>query len=153
MASESILESVPSPATSPALARALPYVKYGASIILSSSLVVFRACFTTLRFIARIVTHPIVFLSPFPLLLYILAPIIVFVQILLDVAVYSPYRAVVYMADAFHPAYVFLGVACIVGALVGLSGRLTVLGITYLFPPPPRPLLRDAPEEKPRRIS
>jgi len=35
-----------------------------------------------------------------------------------------PYRIVLASLDLFYPVYVFCGVACITGTLVGLSGRL-----------------------------
>ncbi|KAJ7478972.1 hypothetical protein FB451DRAFT_1240277 [Mycena latifolia] len=149
----SILETASSPANSPALARALPYVKSGASVIISSSLAISRASFAALAFIAKVVAHPLVFLSPFPFLLYILAPVIVFVQLFLDVTVYTPYRFIVYLSDAFYPAYIFLGVACITGALMGLSGRLAVLGVVYVLPPAPSPTPLDSQQKKSKRIS
>ncbi|KAJ7739473.1 hypothetical protein DFH07DRAFT_840249 [Mycena maculata] len=151
----SILPSAVPPPDAPALARALPYVFSGASLVFSSLVALLRASFALLAFIAKVIAHPIVILSPFPVLLYIAAPIIVFCQISLEVLVYSPYRAIVYISDAFYPAYVFLGVACIAGALVGLSGRLAVLAMLYVASPqsPSPRLLADAHEEqKPHRI-
>ncbi|KAJ7458978.1 hypothetical protein FB451DRAFT_1273003 [Mycena latifolia] len=148
-----ILETASSAGNSPALARALPYIKAGASVIISSSLAIFRASFAALAFITKVVAHPLVFLSPFPFVLYILAPVIVFVHLFLDTAVYKPYRVIVYLSDALYPAYIFLGVACIAGALMGLSGRLAVLGVVYVLPPAPSPISVDSQEEKSKRIS
>ncbi|KAJ7441487.1 hypothetical protein B0H11DRAFT_503388 [Mycena galericulata] len=151
----SALPAVVQPPDSPALVRALPYLASGISIIFSSVLALFRATLAVLSFIAKVIAHPIVFLSPFPVLLYIATPLIVFVQILLEVVVYSPYRAVLFVSNVFYPAYVFVGVACITGAVLGLSGRLAVLGVLYAFNGPaqsPPQRLVDAREEKLRRI-
>ncbi|KAJ7113389.1 hypothetical protein C8R44DRAFT_710600 [Mycena epipterygia] len=148
----SVLQSVVSSTDSPALARALPYAKSAVSLTISSFSAIFRTIFAALAFLAKIAAHPIVFLSPFPLLLYILAPVIVFIHLFLDIAVYTPYRAILYVSDAFYPAYVFLGVACITGALVGLSGRLAVLAILYLVPPTTPQISVDSRGEKMRRI-
>jgi hypothetical protein len=152
----SVVQSAVSPTDSAAFARAFPYAKSAASLVLSSSIALSRAIFAALAFTAKIIAHPIVFLSPFPVLLYILAPAIVLVQIILEVIVYSPYRAILYLSDAFYPAYVFLGVACITGALLGFGGRLAVLSAIYLFspppPPPPPPVTMISAEEEKRRI-
>ncbi|KAJ7023148.1 hypothetical protein C8F04DRAFT_1401852 [Mycena alexandri] len=136
-------------ANPPALARALPYAQSIVYFTFSSVVSLSRAIFSALAFvILQIIAHP------FPLLLYILAPVLVFVQIFLDVFVYFPYHAIVYLADAFYPVYVLLGVACVTGTLIGLSGRIAVLGATHvlLAPPSSSRLLADAPEEKPRRV-
>ncbi|KAJ7433706.1 hypothetical protein B0H11DRAFT_1758718, partial [Mycena galericulata] len=151
----SALPAVVPPPDSPALVRALPYLTSGIYLIFSSMLALFRATLAVLSFVAKVIAHPIVFLSPFPVLLYIAAPIIVFVQLILEVVMYSPYRAILFVSDVFYPAYVFVGVACITGAVLGLSGRLAVLGVLYAFNGPaqsPPPILVDAHGEKPRRI-
>ncbi|KAJ7664989.1 hypothetical protein B0H17DRAFT_873415, partial [Mycena rosella] len=88
---------------------------------------------TALVFLLKVLANLIAFLSPFPILLYILAPLIVSTQLLRELAVYAPSRTLLYAADAVYPAYVFFGVACITGALIGLSGRLTVLGVLYVL--------------------
>ncbi|KAJ7608517.1 hypothetical protein DFH06DRAFT_1248249 [Mycena polygramma] len=148
----SILETaVPATAT-PALARALPYAQSATSFLISAFATLARAILASLAFAGRIVAHPVAILSPFPVLLYILSPAIVFVQIVLEAFVYSPYRLIVYLSDAFYPIYVFLGVACITGALLGLSGRGVVWVLLLLVPPPSSPQLVDAEEKKPRRI-
>ncbi|KAJ7073381.1 hypothetical protein B0H15DRAFT_806766 [Mycena belliarum] len=132
-----ILETASSPTSSPALVQALPYATYGASFVVSSALTLIRVVYVALAFVAKAVAHPLILLSPFPLLLYVLAPVIVFVQISLDVVWFTPYHAILYLSDAFYPAYVFVGVACITGGLLGISGRLTVLGLNSLLAPPP----------------
>ncbi|KAJ7658438.1 hypothetical protein B0H17DRAFT_1011664 [Mycena rosella] len=147
-----ILETGVPPTDTPALIRALPYVQSGATLIFSASQAALRTTFTAVLFLLKLLANPITFLSPFPILLYILAPLVVFVQLLLEIAVYAPTRTIAYAVDAIYPAYVFLGVACITGALIGLSGRLTVLGVLYVLPPTPPQLVVEVHEEKPRRI-
>ncbi|KAJ7851805.1 hypothetical protein B0H14DRAFT_819030 [Mycena olivaceomarginata] len=99
----SILQSAVQATDAPALARALPYVKSAAVLILSSALSLSRAIFSAVAFAGKIAAHPIVFLSPFPVLLYILAPVIIFVQLFLEITVYSPYRAILWLSDALYP--------------------------------------------------
>ncbi|KAF7341526.1 hypothetical protein MVEN_01890100 [Mycena venus] len=135
-----------------AFSRVLPIVNFTASLIISSALGLVRAVIGAVSFAGKIIAHPIVFLSPFPVLLYILAPVIVFIQIFLEIFVYTPSRAIIYLSDAFYPAYVFLGVACITGGLLGLVGRLTVNGVVYIITPPPSALPSETEEEKPLRI-
>ncbi|KAJ7101368.1 hypothetical protein B0H15DRAFT_409933 [Mycena belliarum] len=140
--------TVSPPTFSPPLLRALPYAKYAVSALAVSSLALFHASFTALATLTR----PLAFLSPLPFLLYVLAPAIVFVQIFVEVGVYNPYRAVVFLLDTLYPVYVCIGVACITGALLGLGGRLTVLGLVSVLapshPPPTRNrVLRDPLEE------
>lgn len=62
--------------------------------------------------------------APLPFLRYILSPLIVFCQILLGLFFIVPYQAIVNFFVAIQPVYVFCGVACITGAVVGLGGRL-----------------------------
>ena len=131
----------PPPTASPALAVALPYVKSGASILLSLLATAPRAAYAAVAFVTTVALRPLalVILAPLPALLYILSPAIVALQIFLSVLVYTPWRVAAFLTDAFYPAYVFLGVACITGALLGLSGRLAVLCTLALVPSsPPR---------------
>lgn len=58
-----------------------------------------------------------------PLILYILSPIIVFGQIILGLFFVIPYHILVDFFVAVQPFYVFCGIACITGAVVGLGGR------------------------------
>ncbi|KAF8142958.1 hypothetical protein K438DRAFT_1518237, partial [Mycena galopus ATCC 62051] len=76
-------------------------------------------------FLFSILAQPLVSLFPFPVavLLYILAPALVILQLFLEITVFSPYRAIVFASDAIYPVYVFLGIACITGALLGWVGR------------------------------
>ncbi|KAJ6534354.1 hypothetical protein B0H19DRAFT_1185841 [Mycena capillaripes] len=146
----SIVETAVSSTDTPGLTLALPYVKATASFILSSCLALTRFLLAALASIGRAAGHPLVIFSPFPVLLYILAPVVAFVQLVLEISVYTPYRVIVFLSDAFYPVYVFLGVACISGALLGLSGRLAVLGALQILAPQPPSPVEYAQKEKPR---
>jgi len=69
-------------------------------------------------------SRPLLFLSPLPILLYILAPFTVFFDIVTTVFVSAPYKTLTYILDAIYPLYVFCGVACIIGCLLGIAGRV-----------------------------
>ncbi|KAF7344036.1 hypothetical protein MVEN_01693100 [Mycena venus] len=154
----SILQTAVPPSDSPeaALARAFPYLKASTTLFL-------RTVIVCVALVGSIVLHPlfIVFLSPLPvlarILLYILSPLHLFVKIFLDIVLYTPYRTIAYLSDVFYPAYVFFGVACVTGMMLGLVGRFVVLGVVDAveFPPAPPVILVDADalERKPLRIS
>lgn len=57
---------------------------------------------------------------------------IVFVQVLFDVLVLTPYNSVIYLVDAIYPLYVFCGVACITGVILGVLARQLVFWLTEL---------------------
>jgi hypothetical protein len=67
---------------------------------------------------------PILAIIPIPI--YLLSPFIISSQILLDLFVVLPYRAVSYISQALYPIYAFLGVACLSGALIGFGARQLV---------------------------
>jgi hypothetical protein len=50
--------------------------------------------------------------------------VIVFLDIVAAIFIRAPYNSVVYFLDAMFPLYVFCGVACITGGLMGLVGRI-----------------------------
>lgn len=66
----------------------------------------------------------IIVTAPLPFILYVLSPILVFGQIVLGGLFILPYNAIVDLFVALQPFYVFCGVACISGAIVGIGGRL-----------------------------
>jgi len=68
-------------------------------------------------------TRPVLF--PIPILAYAFAPFTVLAQILFEIFVATPYYVVVYLLDLFYPVYVFCGIACIVGASIGLVARIS----------------------------
>ncbi|KAF9459509.1 hypothetical protein BDZ94DRAFT_892841 [Collybia nuda] len=104
----------------PGLQQAIPYLLSAGSAILSGISVVSRF------FVALLstTTRSILFFSPLPILLYVLAPVIVFFELVVDTFIRLPLGVTMYLLDAFYPVYVFCGVACIVGGLMGLFGRL-----------------------------
>ena len=106
--------------TSPPISSILPLVSTAFSTSLSGlSHVVwlFNAIFFSLL-------YPILAIIPIPI--YLLSPVIITSQILLDLFVVLPYRAVVYVSQALYPLYAFLGVACLSGAIIGFGGRQIV---------------------------
>lgn len=61
------------------------------------------------------------FISP---LAYLLAPVMTFVSIVFSITIRTPYTFVSWLLDAVFPLYVFCGVACITGGLLGFGGRI-----------------------------
>jgi len=57
------------------------------------------------------------------LLTYIFAPVIAFSSILYAIAVETPLSLLKWSLEALFPLYVFCGVACITGGLLGFCGR------------------------------
>jgi polyferredoxin len=106
--------------TSPGLQQLLPYVISGGSVLFSGILLVFRS----LIHLVSASSRSILIFSPLPVALYLLAPAFVFLQVTTDLFMVLPYRIVLAFLDVVFPLYVFCGVACITGALVGFSGRL-----------------------------
>ncbi|KAK1233055.1 hypothetical protein PQX77_003782 [Marasmius sp. AFHP31] len=100
------------------LAQALTFLPVLGAFLWKSTLYILQ---TLVYYPLSILRIPV--LAPFAILLYVFAPAIVFVQVILDVVVFIPYRACVYFVDALYPLYVFCGVACITGVLIGGLGR------------------------------
>ena len=73
-------------------------------------------------------------LYPLPVISYIIAPITIFIDVVLTIFIRVPYRTFLYVADAFYPVYVLLGVACITGCLFGYCGRILTRFLLNLFP-------------------
>ncbi|KAH9847507.1 hypothetical protein C2E23DRAFT_848165 [Lenzites betulinus] len=70
---------------------------------------------------------------------YVLSPVIVFVQVLLEVFLFSPYAIITSVVRNIYPIYVFVGVACIFSALLGYVARMISRGLTYAVFTPRRP--------------
>lgn len=102
-----------------AIQRAYPHLKAALSFLLASSLALYRL----LVALAFKISKPILLLSPVPIALYILSPIFTLCSVLFDILVLMPFKTAVYLLDALYPLYVFCGVACITGCLLGLGGR------------------------------
>jgi hypothetical protein len=60
------------------------------------------------------------------IVLYLLSPILVSSQVLLNLFVLGPYRGIAYLAQALYPIYAFLGAACLSGVIIGLGARYIV---------------------------
>jgi hypothetical protein len=75
----------------------------------------------------------ILILSPIPIILYAFAPVLVFLQLAFSVLVLLPYHTVLYLVDVLYPLYVFFGMACTAGALIGLSGRILAAILTAVI--------------------
>lgn len=74
---------------------------------------------------------------PIPALAYLFAPLTVFLSYLAVIFIISPWSTLVYLLDVLHPLYVFFGVACLTGMLLGLLARyLAGVLIVTLDPPP-----------------
>ncbi|KDQ52941.1 hypothetical protein JAAARDRAFT_39658 [Jaapia argillacea MUCL 33604] len=90
------------------------------------------------------------FLSPvsflFKPLLYILSPLTTLIAIIGDTFVFIPYEIIVGVAGWVYPLYVFVGVACLVGAVVGFGGRVVGGGLVSGF----LEATRRAPKRLPR---
>ena len=71
-------------------------------------------------------------LSPLPLFLYVLAPFLVFSATLIDLLVWSPLRIITNILTVLYPVYVFVGVALISGAILGVSGRFLTRALTTI---------------------
>jgi hypothetical protein len=62
-------------------------------------------------------------------LTYILAPFFTFAAVFFSITLGTPWKFLVWLLEALFPLYVFCGVACITGALVGFGGRVVCLSI------------------------
>lgn len=117
---------------SPPIAAALNYFPLVASVAVQTIRSFFQLTSWLVR--ATLSYSGLVVLSPLASVLsaslYILAPVIVFSQVLLDIFVFTPYDLVVYFVDAMYPVYVFCGVACITGVIIGGFARWLVSWIT-----------------------
>ncbi|KXN85219.1 hypothetical protein AN958_11494 [Leucoagaricus sp. SymC.cos] len=62
-------------------------------------------------------------------LTYILAPFFSFGAILFSITLGAPYQFLTWLLEALFPLYVFCGVACITGGLLGFGGRVMTMSI------------------------
>jgi hypothetical protein len=153
----------PSPVqTAPPISQLLPLLSNAIKFTHSAALF-FLDAVTQLTYPVRIIA-----VSPLPLLLNILSPVIIFGNILLDTLFLTPLYILSSILGALYPVYVFLGVACISALLLAVIGRVLsqALVAAVLDPHSYRPphLLttqleqwRRSPESKPsggkRRVS
>ncbi|KAG2144046.1 hypothetical protein BD769DRAFT_1747975 [Suillus cothurnatus] len=92
---------------------------------------ILRATFSLLRtFLSQASRIVIVLASPLlilvPLISRLLAPVILIFHIILDATVYTPYTIASNVAATLYPLYMFCGVACIFGVVLGFLGRFLV---------------------------
>ena len=97
--------------TSP-ISRIFPYISSG----FSATKYAFSLIASLFNFLLR--------LSPLPIVLYVIAPVTVFLDLVVAIFIRAPYNGVLYLLDALFPLYVFCGVACITGGLLGLTARI-----------------------------
>lgn len=113
------------------------------------------AAFSALKLTGRVAARalrPIRSLSPAPALLYLLAPVFVFLDITATLFLRTPYRTAVYLLDAAFPLYVFVGVACITGGILGLAARLLSRVIIVSLQTPPADAVGAPPKAEPPTV-
>ncbi|KAK7050240.1 hypothetical protein R3P38DRAFT_2862418 [Favolaschia claudopus] len=115
------------------LFQALPYLRASAAYGLSSLLSVMRSAPAVVLSAGNLLIQPIA--APLPIFAYIFAPVIIVLQVLLGVVVYAPLRGIAFVSGIFYPLYVFLGVACITGGLLGFCARILTRGLARYLPP------------------
>lgn len=105
---------------------------------------ILRATFSLLRTFLSQASRVVVALAT-PLLIFVplvsrlLAPVILVFHIVLDATVYTPYMIISSVAAALYPLYMFCGVACIFGAVLGILGRsLVTLSNNIIAPELPK---------------
>lgn len=111
---------------------------------------IFRATFSLLRtFLSQALRVVVALATPLlifvPLISRLLAPVIFVCNIVLNAAVYTPYAIISNVAAALYPLYMFCGVACIFGAVLGILGRsLVTLSNNVIAPELPKAELLHA---------
>jgi hypothetical protein len=131
------------PTTTPgreALEQFLPYVNTGISAL---STAFSAAVYLTHKFTSLVFSK----FSPLPIIFYLMAPLFVFIETLVDIFVHVPYEIAMNLLDTFYPIYVFCGVACITGGLLGLTGRIISSILVHLLEEP-EPYGKKALEER-----
>lgn len=120
--------------TSPPIANLLPIVSTITQLLYSFTSKVSHVAL----YILSLSLYPLLALvkALLPPLRYILSPLIVFCQILLGLFFVVPYEAVVKFFVVIQPVYVFCGVACITGAVIGLGGRFVASFFNVLIEGP-----------------
>lgn len=116
------MESSASPVvwTDTPLGQAITYLPALGSLIWRNFLYICRILFYPIAYLSFL---KVALLAPISIILYVFAPFIVLFQIILGLVIFTPYRALLYLADAVYPIYVLCGIACILGVLLGVSGR------------------------------
>ena len=73
------------------------------------------------------------FILVYPVISYLVAPLLIFVAMIINVSFLAPFGAARYILSFLYPIYVFCGVACITGVVVGVGGRLLSALLTRAF--------------------
>ncbi|KAG2130383.1 hypothetical protein DEU56DRAFT_468663 [Suillus clintonianus] len=111
--------------TQPPIAQIIP--------ILRSTFGLLRAFLSQApRVLVALATPLLIFV---PLISRLLSPVILVFHIILDATVYTPYAIISNVAAALYPLYVFCGIACISGAVLGILGRSLVTLSNNLIAP------------------
>lgn len=111
-------------AATPPISELLPIISKAVS---TAGSVAFSAISFSYQ-LSKSITHG-AFLPITPLIsiaAYILAPIFVFVALVTDLFVLTPYSTLVNVLHSFYPVYVFCGVAFIISGIVGVTGRVMI---------------------------
>lgn len=71
------------------------------------------------------IAYPVLLITSF--LTSLFRPLLISLQILLQSFIIIPVKAFLVIADFLYPIYVFIGVSCLMGALVGFFAKYTVI--------------------------
>ncbi|KAG6334444.1 hypothetical protein ID866_4645 [Astraeus odoratus] len=74
---------------------------------------------------------PLCFL--WPMVLFLLSPITITLSIVLDAVILTPFAILYKVISTLFPLYVFVSVACITGAAVGVFGRYVIAIVLGVF--------------------
>jgi hypothetical protein len=119
----------------PPITQILPILSQSVSYIISTGIFISNTLISVVSFLS----YPILALSPLPLVLYAISPVVVLSQIILDALVFTPYRLATIFLGIIYPIYVLVGVACLTGAMLGISGRGVVGMLNAVMDPPQEP--------------
>ncbi|KAH7913606.1 hypothetical protein BJ138DRAFT_1058607 [Hygrophoropsis aurantiaca] len=120
-----VVSSTAASATSPPIAQLIPLVRNISTIVSSIALTLSAFLFLLLR--------PLHIFTP--ILFSVLTPFTLVFHILVDGLLLTPYAIVSGAISALYPVYVFCGVACVSGAMVGMFGRGLVAVLNGLIIP------------------
>lgn len=101
----------------PPLQQALPHLASAVQTFFSIAFSISKRLLS----ISQKLAYPATALAPlsWSAFLYIIAPATTLVQVLLELFILLPVRSAAYFLDLIYPAYVFIGVAVIVGSFLG----------------------------------
>jgi len=73
------------------------------------------------------------FILVYPPISYLVAPLLAFAAMIINIFFLTPFRMTCYVFNSLYPVYVFCGVACITGIVVGMGGRRLSALLTRAF--------------------